>query len=89
MSVFTDNVVKTMLEIIREMDCLKMIDGSKVRNQEVYAKIADKINEHFKYEGSSSKITGSQINTKWKSMKKTYREEKQKSDKSGNNNNNN
>ena len=61
---FKDDVVFTMLEIIREMNCLKMIDGRRIKNSDVYAKIAGKLNNHYGWEGDNT-VNGMQINTKW------------------------
>ena len=36
----------TMLKIIKDKNCLKMIDGHRIKNSDVYAKIAGKINDH-------------------------------------------
>ena len=81
---FKDDVVFTMLEIIREMNCLKMIDGRRIKNSDVYAKIAGKLNNHYGWEGDNT-VNGMQINTKWKALKTTYRNEHQQANKSGKN----
>ena len=65
-----------MLKILREMNCLKMIDGRRLKNSEVYDKIAGKLSNHYGWEGKKM-VAGMQINTKWKALKTTYRNEHQ------------
>ena len=77
---FTDEVIITMLQFIREKNLYKKIDGRKTKNSEVYEGLAKDLNEHF---GLQGKLTGQQVNTKWKSLKSQYYTEKMEQSKSG------
>ena len=80
--VFTDEVITTLLDLFVEMNIFAKIDGRKERNNAVYAQLADALNKHFKYEGDQQ-LSGKQVNTKWKSLKQYYKEERRKASKSG------
>ena len=80
---FTDDVIFAMLSLIRELKIFSKIDGRRERNSDVYNKLADAINNQFGLTEETKKLTGTQCNTKWKSLKSTYREEKSKAGKSG------
>ncbi|XP_067928041.1 uncharacterized protein [Watersipora subatra] len=81
-ALFSDELVRVMLDLVVALNIFIKIDGRRKRNTAVYNQLADAVNEHCKLEGDA-KLSERQINTKWKTLKSTYKEERIKSSKSG------
>lgn len=71
---FTDQEIYHFLDLVKEENVYKKIDGKTQRNIHIFSSLSEKM------EGEK---TGEQWRTKWKALKGKYLEEKRLSSKSG------
>ena len=71
---WTKEDVLSLLEHIKDMNVMHILDGKAVRNAHVYQALADRLNIGK---------TAVQVQNKWKKLKSKYISEKSKANKSG------